>query len=178
MHQGSQQQFFIRPRQPVNAREIEVRPVDVGLLHGADLIPVGARGADDRAGIAVQQFWLQQHQVAELQRTGQAVIGQQRDGCAHVGFAELLAGQGLLQPLRQFGEAQQADVGRIAHLHHGVLQLGEDLRRRGPWQLIPRDAVRDESLQVRWFPGVRLVRAVLAVLGAGLQPAGENGSAR
>ena len=101
------------------------------------------------------------------------MIGQQRDGCAHVGFAELLAGQGLLQALRELGEAQQADVGRIAHLHHGALQLREHLRRAGPLQFIPGNAVRDELLQLRWFPRIRLVGAVLAGLGAGLQPAGE-----
>ena len=49
LHQCPQQQFFVGAvLESVDAREVEVRGVDIGLRHAADLVLVGPGGADDR----------------------------------------------------------------------------------------------------------------------------------
>ena len=174
LHQRPQEQFLIRAMlQPLDAGEVEVRPVNVRLQHAADLVRMRPRRADDRPGVAIQEVGAQQHQIAKLQRAGQAVIGQQRHRRAHVGLAELLARQCLLQPLRQLGETQQPDVRLVAHRHHGILQLGQQARRARPRQLVPRNAPGDELFQLGRLAAVLLVRTILARLGAGREPVGK-----
>ena len=129
LHQRAQQQFLVRAmRQPLDAGEVEVVVVNVRLGDAADLVLVGAGGADDRGGVTVEQVGPQQHEVAELERPHQTVIAQQRHRRAHVRLGTGLFGQRLLQPLGQFGEAQQPDILLVAHGHDSVLDFGQ---RRG-----------------------------------------------
>jgi hypothetical protein len=82
---------------------------------------MGSRGADDGAGVAVEERRLEQDEVAELQEADYSLVRQERDGGADIGFGELLLRQSLLQTLSQLGEAQQTDVAVIAQRDDGVL---------------------------------------------------------
>ena len=174
LHQRPQQQFLVGTvLQPLHAGEIEIVAVDIVFRHAADFVPVGAGGADDRGRIAVEQVRPQQHQVAEFKRTHQAVIGEQRHGRAHIGLAEGLVRQRLLQPLRQFGKPQEPDVGAVPHRHDRVLDLRQEARRRGPRQPVPRDMLGDELLEPRRLIAIRRIGAIIAPFGAGGQAGGE-----